>query len=281
MTPSATTWQTGTAQGRPSRPVVVTRTTFSRVTNLRSGPVRLRFMARPPLDGAYGTMRAGADGREVSMNARVQLGLAIPQTFLQGPVDERRLREFLTRADTLGFHSVWVGEQMLGTIPRLEPVTLLTWAAALTQRLRLGSAVLLTALPSALHLAKSLATLDQLSAGRLIVGVGLGGDPKIYPAFGLDPKRRAARFAEGIRLMKQLWTEPRVSFAGEFWRLDGAAMEPKPLQKPHPPVWFGAHHPNALRRTVDMGDGFMGAGSIACDAFAEEVKRLRGLLADA
>lgn len=215
------------------------------------------------------------------MNARVQLGLAIPQTFLQGQVDERRLRGFLTRADTLGFHSAWVVEQILGTIPSLEPVTLLTWAAALTQRLRLGSAVLLTALRSPIQLAKSLATLDHLSAGRLIVGVGLGGNPKIYPAFGLDPKRRAARFAEGIRLMKQLWTEPRVSFAGEFWRLEGAAMEPKPLQKPHPPVWFGAHHPNALRRAVELGDGFMGAGSIATAQFAEEVKRLRGFLDEA
>lgn len=215
------------------------------------------------------------------MSARVQLGLALPQTFLQGQVDERRLREFLTRADTLSFHSVWVVEQILGTLASLEPVTLLTWAAALTQRVRLGSAVLLTALRSPLHLAKSLATLDQLSAGRLIVGVGLGGDPKVYPAFGLDPKRRAARFAEGLGLMKRLWTEPRVSFAGEFWRLDDAAMEPKPLQKPHPPVWFGAHHPDALRRTVEMGDGFMGAGSIATAAFAAEVDRLRGLLADA
>jgi probable F420-dependent oxidoreductase len=215
------------------------------------------------------------------MTPRVQLGLAIPQTFLDRQVDERRLRAFLVRADTQGFHSVWVVEQILGSLASLEPVTLLTWAAALTQRLRLGSAVLLTALRSPLHLAKSLATLDQLSAGRLIVGVGLGGDPRIYPAFGLHPKRRAARFAEGLRLMKRLWTEPRVSFTGEFWRLDDAAMEPKPLQKPHPPLWFGAHHPDALRRTVEMGDGFMGAGSIATDVFAEEVKRLRGLLAEA
>src|SRR5262245_5471549 len=221
------------------------------------------------------------DRREVSMNARAHLGIAIPQTFLQGRVDEGRLREFLTRADVLAFHSAWVVEQILGTIPSLEPVTLLTWAAGLTQRLRLGSAVLLTALRSPLHLAKSLATLDHLSAGRLIVGVGLGGNAKLYPAFGLDPKRRAARFAEGIRLMKQLWTEPRVSFAGEFWRLDGVPREPKPPQKPHPPLWFGAHHPNALRRTVEMGDGFMGAGSIGTDAFADEVKRLRELLADA
>jgi probable F420-dependent oxidoreductase len=214
------------------------------------------------------------------MNGRVELGVAIPQTFLQGAVDPARLRDFLVRADVLGFHSAWVVEQILGTLPSLEPVALLTWAAALTERLRLGSAVLLTALRSPIHLAKALTTLDHLSRGRLIVGVGLGGNPKAYPAFGLGPERRAARFAEGIRLMRRLWTEPRVSFAGEFWRLEGVAMEPKPFQKPHPPLWFGAHHPDALRRAVELGDGFMGAGSVAAAPFAEEVKRLRGFLAE-
>jgi probable F420-dependent oxidoreductase len=214
------------------------------------------------------------------MNGRVELGVAIPQTFLQGAVDRARLRDFLVRADVLGFHSAWVVEQILGTLPSLEPVALLTWAAALTERLRLGSAVLLTALRSPVHLAKTLTTLDHLSGGRLTVGVGLGGNPKAYPAFGLGAERRAARFAEGIRLMRRLWTEPRVSFAGEFWRLEGVAMEPKPLQKPHPPLWFGAHHPDALRRAAELGDGFMGAGSVAAAPFAEEVKRLRGFLAE-
>jgi probable F420-dependent oxidoreductase len=214
------------------------------------------------------------------MHGRVELGVAIPQKFLQGAVDPARLRDFLVRADVLGFHSAWVVEQILGPLPSLEPVALLTWAAALTERLRLGSAVLLTALRSPIHLAKTLTTLDHLSRGRLIVGVGLGGNPKAYPAFGLGPERRAARFAEGIRLMRRLWTEPRVSFAGEFWRLEGVAMEPKPLQKPHPPLWFGAHHPDALRRAVELGDGFMGAGSVAAAPFAEEVKRLRGFLAE-
>ncbi len=184
----------------------------------------------------------------------------------------------MARAEKLGFHSAWVVEQILGSIPSLEPVELLTYAAAVTERIRLGSAVLLTALRSPVHLAKSLATLDHLSHGRLIVGVGLGGNPNIYPAYGISAERRAARFAEGIRLMKRLWTEPRVSFEGDFWRLQNASMEPKPLQKPHPPVWFGAHHPNALRRAAELGDGFMGAGSLSTAKFKEEVVLLRGFL---
>ena len=215
------------------------------------------------------------------MNPRVDLAVSIPQTFPDRPVEPRAIRDYLARAEALGFHSAWVVEQVLGRIPSLEPVELLTWASAMTERIRLGTAVLLTALRSPVHLAKSLATLDHLSRGRLIVGVGVGGNPGVYPAYGISADRRAARFAEGLRLMMQLWTEPRVSFAGEFWKLENASMEPKPLQKPHPPIWFGGHHPNALRRAALMGQGFIGAGSLSTAKFAEEVKLLHGFLREA
>jgi probable F420-dependent oxidoreductase len=213
--------------------------------------------------------------------ANIELAVSIPQTFHDRPVNAQLVRSFLARAEAIGFHSAWVVEQVLGSIPSLEPIELLTYAAALTQRMRLGSAVLLTALRSPLHTAKSLATLDHLSAGRLTIGVGLGGNAKVYPAYGLAAERRAARFAEGLRLMKRLWTEPRVTFEGEFFTLRNASMEPKPVQQPHPPLWFGAHHPDALRRTVELGDGFMGAGSLSTAKFADEVKLLRQLLGEA
>lgn len=215
------------------------------------------------------------------MRSRVRLAVGIPQTFVPGPVDTGKIRAFLTRAEALGFESAWVVEQVLGSIGSLEPVELLAYAAGITERIRLGTAVLLTPLRSPVHLAKSLATLDQLSHGRLIVGIGLGGNPKVYPAFGFTADRRAARFREGIRLLQALWTEPRVTFAGEFWKLEGATMEPKPFQKPHPPIWFGAHHPNALRRTVELGAGFMGAGSASTATFVEEVRLLRDMLTEA
>jgi probable F420-dependent oxidoreductase len=211
----------------------------------------------------------------------VALAVSIPQTFQGRAVDPAFITRYLRRAEALGFDSAWVVEQILGATPSLEPIELLTYAAAVTERIRLGPAVLLTALRSPVHLAKSLASLDHLSRGRLTVGVGLGGNPSVYPAFGLTADRRAARFAESIRLVKRLWTEPRVTFEGEFWRLTDAAMEPKPVQTPHPPIWFGGHHPNALRRTVELGDGFMGAGSASTAAFAQEVETLRGLLGEA
>ena len=204
----------------------------------------------------------------------MRLAVGIPQTFPGGVVDLQKVRAFLGRAEALGFESAWVVEQILGSLPSLEPVELLTWAAGITTRIRLGSAVLLTALRSPVHLAKTLTTLDQLSGGRLIVGVGLGGNPKLYPAFGLAPARRAARFVEGLEVMRRLWTEPRVTFAGEFFRLEGATVAPKPVQTPHPPLWIGAHHPDALRRAVTLGAGFMGAGSASTAAFAEQARQV-------
>jgi probable F420-dependent oxidoreductase len=215
------------------------------------------------------------------VTSRVRLAVGMPQTFAGGPVDLDRVRAFLERAEALGFESAWVAEQILGSLPSLEPVELLAWAAAVTTRIRLGSAVLLTALRSPVHLAKSLATVDHLSGGRLNVGVGLGGNPKVYPAFGLVPERRAARFVEGLEVMRRLWTEPRVSFAGEFFRLDGATMSPKPVQTPHPPLWIGAHHPNALRRAVAIGAGFMGAGSATTAAFVEQARLVARLCEEA
>ena len=215
------------------------------------------------------------------MTNRVTLGVAIPQTFVGGPVDTARMRQFLQRAEALGFDSAWVVEQVLGAAPVLESVSTLAWAAAVTERLRLGSAVLLTALRSPVHLAKALATIDQLSHGRLIVGVGLGGNPRVYPAYGLVAERRAARFAEGLRLMKRLWSEPRVTLAGEFYRVENASMEPKPVQRPHPPLWFGGHDPRALRRAVELGDGFIGAGSASTATVAGQIGVLRTLLAEA
>jgi probable F420-dependent oxidoreductase len=214
------------------------------------------------------------------VTSRVRLAAGIPQAWTSGGIDPPRIQRFLGRAEALGFESAWVVEQVLGAFPSLEPVELLAWAAALTDRIRLGTAVLLTPLRSPVHLAKSLATVDQLSGGRLDVGIGLGGNPKIYPAFGISAARRVARFNEGLRLIRALWTEPRVTFAGEFWQLESAAMEPKPLQRPHPPLWVGGHHPDALRRSIGWATGFMGAGSAPTATFAQEVALLRRFLAE-
>ena len=211
----------------------------------------------------------------------VEIGIALPQNYPDGKVDVGFVRRFVERAEALEYHSLWVVEQVIGTIASLEPVSLLAYVAAISSRVRLGTAVLVTNLRNPVQLAKSLSTVDQLSNGRLTVGVGLGPSLNPYPAFGVPPEHRVSRFVEGLQVMKSLWTQPATRHQGRIWRLDGVGMEPKPVQKPHPPLWFGARVPAALKRAVEHGDGWMGAGSSSNDDFAREVGDLRRLLEEA
>src|SRR5918912_934011 len=205
----------------------------------------------------------------------------MPQRFADGTFDPQSFRAFLGRAEVLGFESAWTQEQVLGTFPQLAPTETMTFAAASSEHIRLGCAVFVTPLHNPVHLAKSLSTLDQMSRGRVEVGVGTGGGGRAFAAFEVAPDSVVPRFTEGLRLMKALWTEPAVTFQGRFWQLDGAAMEPKPFQQPHPPIWFGGHHPAALRRAVRHGEGFFGAGSSMTAQFAEQVQQVRDALAAA
>jgi probable F420-dependent oxidoreductase len=211
----------------------------------------------------------------------VQWAIVLPQLVEDGAFDPAALRGYLARAEELGFESAWTVEQVIGPASVLGPIETMTYAAACVDRLRLGCAVLVTPLHNPVHLAKSLSSLDQLSLGRLEVGIGTGGRARMFAAFGVDPDDGlVARFTEGLALMKALWTEPKVTFDGRFWQLDGATMEPKPFQKPHPPVWFGGNAPAALRRAVRHGDGFIGAGSTTTVDFAEQVTTVRRELAE-
>ena len=200
----------------------------------------------------------------------MEFGIAIPQWH----PDTARIRRFLKRAEALPFVAAWSIEQVIGKAPVLESVTTLTYAAAITERMRLGIAVLLIAQRNPIDLAKSLSSLDVLSRGRLIVGVGLGHSAKFYPAYGLSPEARVARFRENLAIMRRLWTEDSVSLAGRFSRLEGIPMQPKPVQKPHPPIWFGGRADAALRRAVELGDVYIGAGSTSTDLFLEDIKKL-------
>ena len=211
----------------------------------------------------------------------MKFAIAIPQFFADGEFDPAAYRSYFARAEELGFDSAWAQENMLGSSPQLSPLESMSYAAACTEQLRLGCVVFVSTLHSPVHLAKSLASLDQLSRGRIDVGVGTGGKMRPFAAFGVDPDRYAARFTEGVELMKALWTQPRVTFDGEFWQLRDAAMEPRPFQKPHPPLWFGANSPTALRRAVRLGDGFFGAGATPTARFAEQVQLVREALAAA
>ena len=208
----------------------------------------------------------------------LQFGIAIPQMFPTGDVDLSEVSGFLAKAESLGYHSGWLQERLLGSMTALDPIPFLAYAAAFTTRLRLGTSVMVTAFRNPIFLAKSLATIDQLSRGRLIVGLGIGGSTDAYPAFGMSARGRARRFEEGIQLMKRLWTEDRVTVDSRFWQMEDLSINVKPFRQPHPPIWFGAHSERALRRAVRLGDGWMGAGSTSTATFKQEIRLLKQLL---
>jgi len=211
----------------------------------------------------------------------MRFAISIPQFYADGEFDPVAFRGYFASVEQLGFDSAWTQESVLGASPQLGPIEAMTYAAACTERLRLGCVVFVSTLHSPVHLAKSIATLDQLSGGRIDVGIGTGGKQRPFPAFGITGDRYVSRFTEGLALMKALWTQDRVTFDGEFWQLTNAPMEPKPAQKPYPPIWFGANSEPALRRAVRLGDGFFGAGSAPTDAFAGQVQIVRAALAEA
>ena len=208
----------------------------------------------------------------------IPLAIGVPQTFPNGDIDLGLIRSYASRAEELGYHSLWVGEQLVGSTPTLEPVTFLSHLSSVTERIRLGVAVIIATTRNPALLAKQLSTLDVLSEGRLIVGMALGGMSWTYPLFGGPEERRVRHFVESVGVMKALWTQERAVFDGELWRLEGVPMSPRPVQRPHPPLWFGTGHPVGLRRTARLADGFIGAGSTTTNQFREHVQIIRGEL---
>jgi alkanesulfonate monooxygenase SsuD/methylene tetrahydromethanopterin reductase-like flavin-dependent oxidoreductase (luciferase family) len=210
----------------------------------------------------------------------MRYAIAIPQIFPDGSFSPEDFRSYFAQAEAAGvYESAWAQESPLNRAPQLAPLQAMTYAAACTTSLRLGCTVFVSTLHSPVHLAKAIASLDQMSGGRVEVGVGSGGPRRPFPAYGMSGMRYLARFAEGLTVMKALWTEPSVTFDGEFFQLSGAAMEPKPFQKPYPRLWFGGAAESAVRRGAQLCDAFFGAGSSTTDAFAGQVDVVRAVLA--
>lgn len=210
----------------------------------------------------------------------MRFSIAIPQFDYEG-FDAAGLRSFLVRAEELGYEGAWTIEQTIGRGPILAPLELLSWCAACTETLRLGVAVLVTSLHEPLQLASAVTTVDRICHGRLDIGVAPGGGARNFAAFGVEKDTFISYFTEGLELMKAAWSdEPKVTFHGRFRDVDGLPFSPKPVQRPHPPIWFGGLAPKALARAVRHGDAFMGAGSSTTESFAGVVPILRRELAE-
>ncbi len=203
------------------------------------------------------------------------------------------------RAEGLGFESVWVAEHLVfptqirsrypyakegvppinPATPLLDPLLALMQVAALTERIRLGTNVYILPLRHPIAVARMVTTLDVLSRGRVSFGVGLGWLEEEFDAVGVDFATRAGRTREAIRALRALWTEETPSFAGRYIAFPPVRFEPKPVQRPHPPILVGGESEAALRRAAALGDGWYGVGHTP-ESAAARVGRLRALLAE-
>lgn len=221
----------------------------------------------------------------------MKLGFSLP---VAGPwATPENLVTIAQRAEALGYSSVWVLQRLLyalepknqyygapgTTWPKafervLDPIIALTYVAAVTSRVRLGTSVLITPFYQPAVLAKMLATLDVVSKGRLHVGLGIGWSEDEHDAVGVPFRDRGARADEFLRCLKAIWTDDVVEFRGRFYQIPRSRVEPRPVQRPHPPITLGGYSPTTIRRAVTLADGYNG-GNMPLERIAKIVGELR------
>ena len=212
----------------------------------------------------------------MALKDRIPFGMSLPHRS-PDTIDMQAVHDVAQRAEALGFRDLWVTENTLDHVTCFDPVVILTYAAAVTSKIRLGASVVVLAIHSPLMVAHQWATLDYVSKGRAILGVGLGREHH-YQQFEVPEEGKVRRFREEVELIKALWTQQKVDYQGTFYRLDGGTMSPKPVQQPHLPLWMGVGHPNAVRRAATLADGWMGSGGSSIAEFARSVPILREAL---
>ena len=211
------------------------------------------------------------------MTTRIGYLLPTRERIMEGRPEPALFVELAARAESTGLDAVWVGDSVIAK-PRHEPLTLLAAIAAQTRTIRLGTAVLLAVLRNPVLLAHQIATLDQISAGRLILGVGTGADlPSIrneFAAAGVPFERRGARLLETVRLCRALWTGEPVDWDGR-WSFHEAVVGPTPCTPGGPPIWAGGNVDAALRRTGRHFDGWFPSAPSDAALWAERWHRVR------
>ena len=209
------------------------------------------------------------------MSIKVGIGLGAWPFAHHGPESFWRFAE---RCESLGIDSLWFIDRLIGNGPYLDPLTLMASMAARTRTIKFGPSVLALSLRNPVLLAKEIATIDYLSGGRIIPAVGLGADIEgEAEAAGINPQERGRRTDEAIQVMRRLWTDDTVTFEGRYFQLHDVRLQPKPVQKPCPPVWIGGRSEAALKRLARLGDGWL-AASITPIEIASGLTVLEGYL---
>ena len=227
----------------------------------------------------------------------MRLGFNLPQLGRAASADA--LVRVAKRAEELGYDTLWVTERLLypispqtpyagspdGSLPEgykiaLDPLEALTYVAATTSRIGLGTSVLDIPYYNPVMLARRLTTLDVLSAGRLRVGMGLGWSKDEHDAAGAAMKRRGKMADEFIAVLKAIWTTDPVEFKGTYYRVPKSIIQPKPVQKPHPPVYLAAFSPGALRRAATLANGWLPVG-LPVEAMKQMMDGIRSMAKEA
>ena len=208
----------------------------------------------------------------------VEFGVLLPtrEAVMSGRAETAPLLAMAERAEASGFDSVWIGDSLIAK-PRHEPLTLLAAVAARTKRVRLGTAVLLPALRNPVVLAQIVATLDRITEGRVILGVGIAADApairKEFAAAGVPWDRRVGRYLETLEICRALWSRDGVTFSGKHFTLDNVTTEPKPHRPGGPPIWIGGSGPTALRDAARYDAWFPTGPSV--DFFAQHFPQVQ------
>jgi probable F420-dependent oxidoreductase len=197
----------------------------------------------------------------------MKLGICLPH--YGRPIEVGRLLDVARRAEARGLDSIWVTDHVI--VPRdmaivyreamLDPLAVLPWLAAVTERITIGTSVIILPYRSPLPVAKLLASVDVLSGGRLIFGAGIGWMEEEFAALGVPIRERASRTDEALTLIERVWTDEYPELDTRYHRLHGVQASPLPLQKPRPPIWIGGSSDGAFRRTARHGDGWHATGT--------------------
>jgi len=219
--------------------------------------------------------------------SKINFGVLLPtrEAVMSGRSDPSTLMQLAERAEALGFSSVWVGDSLTAR-PRIDALTTLAAVGARTRRVRLGTAIFLAALRNPIMLAYQLASLDWITGGRIDLGVGYGRpkEPAAEHEFkilGLDPSARMKMSEELIQIMRRLWLEKDVSYAGKFTSFEHVTLEPKPVQPKGVPIWIASNNVEpGLKRVARFGDAWIN-NIKSPDIFAECWQKIRAYAADA
>ncbi len=216
------------------------------------------------------------------MTGQFQFGLVVRGQAEEGEDISRRFQETLTfvrLADRLGFDSITkTAHYSSHPFQMLQMVPMLARFAAEAPRMRLNAGVLLLPLMSPLHVAEEFATLDVITGGKIILGVGLGYRDVEFKAFGVPRAQRVRRFEANLVAIKRLWTEDKVQMKTPYFELDDASCLPKPLQKPYPPIWVGANADPAVERAARLGDCWYIGPAVEIPAIARQMELYRRAL---